>query len=236
LGADVSYLGSILPLPLDLKRIDHDRLDLELRLTPLSPGALGVINSLVIGDANAYPKRLLIADAPAEHVSVLFTHATPTLVAAAFAAESLAPDGQPLRLERVFTLLPGRGVWVRDRFVHLGDAPLHVGPVWHFAAAQAESAEWIRSPGLRVGFAPSADAESTLSHLRRFGLHTPFAFAQGGALAPGATASRDSFLVPEGSAPGTWTVSGDTLLIDGQAVATLVMQNSSPVSVEAVAP
>ncbi len=240
LGADVAYRGAVLPAPLDLKRPDHDRLDLELRLTPLAPHARVALNSLVIGDADGYPKRLLTADSPAERVTVLFAENSAALAAAGFAAETRAPDGQPLRLERVVTVLPGRGVWVRDRFVHLGNtpdsAPLTVGPAWQFSAARLAPDGWLHAPGLRVGFAPAPEAAITLSHLRRYGLETPLSFALGGPLAPGAVAVRDTFLVPASAAPASWSVAADTLLLDGRPAAILRMKNSAPVSVEAVAP
>jgi hypothetical protein len=240
LGADVAFRGTILPAPLDLKRPDHDRLEFELRLTPLAPHARVALNSVVIGDTDGYPKRLLTADSPAERVAVLFAEQSAALVAAGFAAETRAPDGQPVRLERIVTLLPGRGVWVRDRFVHLGNTPdatpLVVGPVWHFSAARLKADGWLRAPGLRVGFAPAPDAAVTLSHLRRFGLATPLTFAQGGPLAPGAVTVRDTFLVPAAAAPAAWRVNADTLLIDGRPAALLRMKNSQPASVEAIAP
>jgi hypothetical protein len=221
LGPDTAYRGAVLPDALDLKSGAFQQLEFELRLTPATSNSQVELNSVVIGDADGYPKRFLAADSPAETVRVLFARNSPAGSVAGFETVTATPAGQSVRLTRLIAVLPERGVWVRDQFDALGTGSVTVGPVWRFAAAHLAPDGWLHAPGLRLGFAPTTGSTITLSSLQRFGIDTPLAFGASTPLPPGASVVHDAFLAPAacGRAPATWAVKDGVLLLDGHPAA-----------------
>jgi hypothetical protein len=217
---DVTFRGTVLAARLDLKSPDYDRLEFDLRLTPLSPATTVALNSVIVGDADGYPKRQIPPDSPAEIVHVRATATAPGLAAILLETDTRSPAGHPARLTRLVVALADRGVWVRDTFENLSSATaLHVGPAWHFSTAQLDPATgWLESPGLRVAIAPAPATTHRLDHHRRYGLDTPLVYSAGAPLVPDARLVRHSFLAPTAApaAPSTWSATDDTLTLDGR--------------------
>lgn len=216
---DVTFRGTVLPAPLDLKSPDYDRLEFDLRLTPLSPAATVALNSVIIGDADGYPKRQTPADSPAETVHVRASATAPGLAALLLETDTRSPAGQPARLTRLVVALADHGVWVRDTFENLSPTPLHVGPAWQLATARLDPATgWLESPGFRLAIAPAPESTLRLDHHRRYGLDTPLVYSAGAPLVPDARLVRHSFLAPAAApaTPSTWSATDDTLTLDGR--------------------
>ena len=225
---DVTFRGTVLPAPLDLKSPAYDRLEFELRLTPLSPATTVALNSVIVGDADGYPKRQTPADSPAETVHVRATATAPGLAALLLKTDTRSPAGHPARLTRLVVALADHGVWVRDTFENLSPAPLHVGPAWQLATARLDPATgWLESSGLRLAIAPAPESRLRLDHHRRYGLDTPLVFSAGAPLAPGARLVRHSFLAPVSapSAPVTWSATNDTLTLDGRPILRVLIKD-----------
>jgi hypothetical protein len=192
-----SYLGAVLPGPLDLKSKAYNWLEFRLRVTP-EENSTAQVNSIVIGDRDGYPKRYVPSDSPGGPVKVQTWQLTPWGARATLGTDYFTADGSALPVTRRIIYIAGRAAVIRDTITNPTPTALFAGPVWHITGAQLTSGGdcLIAGTGLVLRFAARAGAAITLRQHAITGVDARQIYAQGATLAPGETRSFDTLLLP----------------------------------------
>ncbi len=198
------YLGAVLTGPLDVKSGDHEWLEFRLRVTP-AEDATAIVNSVVIGDVDGYPKRFVPPDSPTAPTVVRRWEKTPWGARAILSTDYVTRDGPPLPVTREIIYVAGRAAAIRDTITNPTPTARFVGPVWHVNEAELSSDATctLRSSGATLRFAARPGSKTTLRRHAIVGVDSPQIFAQGAVLPPGETRTFDTLLLPPGAADAT---------------------------------